>query len=87
MKRSVLSAVLLSIALLPAAGIAQPQGMQRLANAPAVPIVGPDGRHRPHFDGHRSIGYHGNHGRAPGTTCAAGLTITSYGPCVRLTSR
>lgn len=58
--------------------------MQRLATGGSVPIVGSDGHAGPHWDGRRSVGYHGNHGWVPGTACAAGLTITPFGTCVRL---
>ncbi|CTQ50039.1 hypothetical protein [Jannaschia donghaensis] len=84
MIRSILSASLLSLAFLPLAPVAQAAGMQRLANGPAVPIVGNDGRSDFRGDGRRSVGYHGNHGWAPGTQCATGLTITPFGTCVRL---
>ena len=89
MVRPVLAAILVALTALPA--LAQPvapatagQRMQPLLNAPAVPIVGTDGRSGPHMDGKASWGYHGSHGWAPGTTCPTGTTITPFGTCVRL---
>lgn len=84
MIRRALSILVPSLAVSPLVPVAQAAGMQRLANGTSVPLVGNDGHSGPRGDGQRSLGDRGNHGWAPGTTCAAGLTITPLGTCLRL---